>query len=160
MKDLIRKKSKYLDIPTVLEVVKERLVEHRFNIDNYDIPTGSIDGRRNTLDKVVLGLYRRVSVRAEARKDDITLDIEWGGLISSCSVSAFQFFIVSMAIFRSLELQGIIIAAMIGVLGVFLNLVMFFAMRTRFIARIRRDLHDLEVAMKEDKGRRTVLGRL
>ncbi len=160
MKDLIRKKSKYLDIPTVLEAIKERLVEHRFNIDNYDIPTGSIDGRRNNLDKVVLGLYKKISVRAEMEKDDLILDIKWGGLISSCSVSAGQFFFVSLAIFRSFEVQGILISALIGALGVFLNLVLFFAMRARIISRIRRDLRDLESAMKEKKGKKTVLGRL
>jgi hypothetical protein len=160
MKDLVRKKSKYLDISTVLEAVKERLVEHRFNIDNYDIPTGSIDGRRNNLDKVVLGLYRKVSVRAEMNKDEITLDIKWGGLISSCSVSALQFFFISLAIFRSFEAQGIFISALIGALGIFLNLMFFFGMRARIISRIRRDLHDLEIAMKDKKGKKTVLGRL
>jgi hypothetical protein len=160
MKDLIKKRSKYLDIPTVLEAIKERLVEYRFNIDNYDIKTGSIDGRRNNLDKVVLGLYRKISIHAELSNEELILDFKWGGLISSCSVSALQFFFVSLAIFRSFELQGILVSALIGALGVFLNLVLFFAMRARVISRIRRDLRDLEKAMKEKKGMKTVLGRL
>lgn len=151
MKDLITKRSKHLEIPPVLQAVKERMVEARFNIDDYDIKSGRIFGRRNNLDKIILGLYRKVSITISKENNDISIEMTWGGLISSCSISAFQFFIVTIAILRNLEFQGFIIALLIGVLGVFLNLIAFFALRARMISRMKRDLNDLE---KAEKGNR------
>lgn len=153
MKDLVTKRSKRLEIPLVLETVKERMIESRFNIDDYNIKSGRIDGRRNNLDKVIMGLYRKASIKVSKEKDDISIQVEWSGLISSGGVSAFQFFIVSIAILRNLGIQGLIISLLMGALGVFLNLVAFFALRARMISRMKRDLNDLEKAEREKRKR-------
>ncbi len=160
MKDTISRHSKHLEIPPVLEAIKERLVEARFNIDNYDIPTGSIDGRRNNMDKVILGLYRKVSIRAEKKKDHLNIEIKWGGLISSCSISALQFFIVPLAFLRSFGTQGVIISGLIGILGISLNLIIFFALRAKIISTIKRDLHDLEKARMKRKRKKNLMDGL
>lgn len=151
MKDLVTRRSKQLDVTHVLEAIKERLVESRFNIDDYDIKAGSIHGRRNNLDKVVLGLYKKVTVKVDKVDDEISVELKWGGLISSASISAIQFFIVSFAIFRNLDFRGFLIALLIGVLGVCLNLVAFVALRGRLVSKIKRDLADLEQAAKQKK---------
>ncbi len=151
MKDLVTKSSKYLEISDILQSTKERMVEVRFNIDNYDIKSGRIDGRRNNLDKVILGLYRKANVLVTKENDKISVEVTWGGLISSGSISAFQFFIVAIAILRNMELQGLVIALLIGVLGIFLNQIAFFALRARLISKIKRDLNDLEKAAKANK---------
>jgi hypothetical protein len=151
MKDLVTRSSKYLDISDILQSTKERMVELRFNIDNYDIKSGRIDGRRNNLGKVVLGLYRKANVLVTKDNDKISVEVTWGGLISSGSISAFQFFIVAIAILRNMGYQGLVISLLIGVLGVFLNQVAFFALRARLVSKIKRDLYDLEKAAKAKK---------
>jgi hypothetical protein len=153
MKDLVTKRSKHLDIPLVLETIKERMIEFRFNIDEYNNKTGRIIGRRNNLDKVILGLYRKVSIQVSKEKIDLSIEVEWSGLKSAGGVSAFQFFIVSFAILRNLGAQGMIISLLMGALGVFLNLVAFFALRGRMISRMKRDLNDLEKAEREKRKR-------
>ncbi|MGA1865892.1 MAG: hypothetical protein ACMUFK_00325, partial [Thermoplasmatota archaeon] len=62
MKDLIEKSPSKLDGPSIMEAVKERMVEYRFNIDEYNLSTRRIEGRRNNLDKVILGLNRKLAV--------------------------------------------------------------------------------------------------
>ena len=153
MKDLVTKRTKRLDIPLVLETVKERMIEFRFNIDEYDIKSGRIIGRRNNLDKVIMGLYKKVSIHVSKENDDLSIDVEWSGLISSGGVSAFQFFIVSIAILRNLGIQGLIISLLMGALGIFLNLVAFFALRARMVSKMKRDLNDLEKAEREKRKR-------
>ena len=134
------------------------MIESRFNIDDYDIKSGRIEGRRNNMDKVILGLYRKASIKVSKEDDEISIEVEWGGLKSSGSVSAFQFFIVSIAILRNLGLQGLIISLLMGALGVFLNLVAFFGLRARMTSRMKRDLNDLDKAERDKRKRSKMEG--
>jgi hypothetical protein len=151
MKDNFSKRSKHLQVPEVLQAIKERMVETRFNIDDYDIKTGGICARRNNLDKVVMGLYRRARISVTKEKDEVTVEMKWGGLISSASLSAVQFFLVAIAILRNLGLQGVLIALLISMAGIFINLTLFFALRARIVSRIKRDLNDLDRAHKQKR---------
>ncbi|MFW3146257.1 MAG: hypothetical protein ACMUIE_05550 [Thermoplasmatota archaeon] len=151
MKDRIIRRSRYLTIPHVLEAIKERLVEFRFNIDLYDIKSGEIDSRRNSLDKIVIGLYRKAKIKVQQEKKggEISIDITWGGLLFPFLLSGIWFFVVSLAVLKGMGAKGLLISTLIGLLGVSLNVLIFYVMRARFISRIKRDLHDLESYERE-----------
>ncbi|MGA1820631.1 MAG: hypothetical protein ACMUHU_06450 [Thermoplasmatota archaeon] len=151
MKDLIGKTAKKLDIPPVLEVIKERMVENRFNIDEYDVKTGTIEGRRNNLDKVILGLNRKLKVSVGKQKEELSVELTWGFLARNCTITGFEFFIIAMAILRNFQIRGFIIALLIGGVGALVNLGLFFLLRYRMTTVMRRDLDDLETALEEGK---------
>ncbi|MGA1872929.1 MAG: hypothetical protein ACMUHY_04595 [Thermoplasmatota archaeon] len=151
MKDVIRKNTKKLDIPSVLEAIKERMVENRFNIDDYDISSGRIEGRRNNLDKVVLGLNRKLEGHVTKDKDRLEVELKWGYIPRNCIISGVEFLIVAMAVLRSFEMNGFLISLAIGAAGVVLNLGMFTVLRYRMTSTIQRDLDDLENALEEGK---------
>lgn len=153
MRDIISKKTRKLTIPLVLETVKERLIELRFNIDHYNIADGEIEGRRNSLDKIILGLYRktRVKVSLSEKKESVRIDIGWGGLLTALLITGVWFFFISLAILRNMGLQGVLISLIIAFIGISLNLVLFYVMRARFLYRVKRDLHDLELHLEESE---------
>ncbi|MGA1792990.1 MAG: hypothetical protein ACMUHM_03475 [Thermoplasmatota archaeon] len=151
MKDQITKTAKKLDIPPVLGAIKERMVEHRFNIDDYDVKKGTIEGRRNNLDKVIIGLNRKLQVFVKKDNDEISVELHWGFLPRNCTVTGFEFFIIAMAILRNFQLNGFLIALLIGGVGAILNLGLFFLLRYRMTSVMRRDLDDLEIALEEGK---------
>jgi hypothetical protein len=153
IKDRIRKKTRSLGIPLVLETVKERLVELRFNIDVYDISEGKIEARRNSLDKIVLGLYRkaRVEIKKDDEKEDLSIDIKWGGIVSAFVLTGVWFFAVTLAILRDLGARGVMLSILIGLFGISINMILFYVMRARFIMKVKRDLHDLELDLEEKK---------
>lgn len=149
--DRIRKKTSRLGVPTVLEAVKERLVELSFNIDNYDISSGRIEARRNRLDKIVLGLYRRawIEVRFDPKKEDLVINVRWGGLYSAVLLTGIWFFAISLAVLKDLGLRGVMLSFMLGLLGISMNLIFFYIMRVRFLRMVKRDLLDLESHHRE-----------
>lgn len=153
IKDRIRKKTRSLGIPLVLETLKERFVELRFNIDVYDISEGKIEARRNSLDRIVLGLYRRarVEVKKDDEKENLSIDIKWGGLVSAFALTGAWFFAVTLAILRDLGARGVMLSVLIGLFGVSINMILFYVMRARFIMKVKRDLHDLELDLEEKK---------
>lgn len=151
MKDLIEKSPSKLDGPSIMEAVKERMVEYRFNIDEYNLSTRRIEGRRNNLDKVILGLNRKLAVSICKDKDRITIDLKWSSLLGNCLISGFEFFIIAMAVFRSFELGGFLISLAIGAFGASINLVLFMVLRWKLRSLIKRDLEDLEKALEEGK---------
>jgi hypothetical protein len=154
MKDTLERKDSRLKVQTVLGAVKERLVEYRFNIDIYDLKDGALTGRRNTLDKIVLGLYRNVSVLVKktdgGHTGDLSITLEWGGLLLS-NILTFAFtFLVAYAILKGEGLIAFAYSIPVGFLFVILNLGLFILMRVRIRKRIKEDLRDLE---KEEKRR-------
>ncbi|MBN1539970.1 MAG: hypothetical protein JW939_07485 [Candidatus Thermoplasmatota archaeon] len=151
MKDLIQKCPSKLDAPSVMETIKERMVEYRFNIDEYDLSTRRIEGRRNNLDKVILGLNRKLAVSICKEKDRITIDLKWSSLLSNCAISGFEFFFIAMAVFRSFEFGGFLISLAIGAFGALINLLLFMVLRLKLGSTIERDLDDLEKALEEGK---------
>jgi hypothetical protein len=151
MKDLIGKTVSQLEIPPVLEAIKERMVESRFNIDQYTVNFGMIEGRRNNLDKVILGLNRKLNVSVTKEKEEMKIELSWGFLVRNCLISGFEFFIISIALLRSFQLSGFLISLFIGAVGIALNLGLFFLFRYRFIRMIKRDLDDLKRALEEGK---------
>jgi hypothetical protein len=157
MKDLLEKRDSGLKVPTVLEAVKERLVEHRFNIDVYDIKDGELKGRRNSLDKMVLGLYRNVSVNVDreerGRSGDLSISINWGGLVFP-NILTFAFtFLIAYAVFKGEGAMALLYSLPVGLLFVLVNLIFFTIMRTRILFRIKQDLKDLEKEIRK-KGRK------
>ncbi|MEA3559307.1 MAG: hypothetical protein U9R75_08650 [Candidatus Thermoplasmatota archaeon] len=133
--------------------MKERFVELRFNIDVYDISEGKIEARRNSLDRIVLGLYRRarVEVKKDDEKENLSIDIKWGGLVSAFALTGAWFFAVTLAILRDLGARGVMLSVLIGFFGVSINMILFYVMRARFIMKVKRDLHDLELDLEEKK---------
>jgi len=148
MMDLLTRKGSRLKVPTVLEAIKERLVEYRFNIDLYDIKEGILKGRRNTLDKMVLGLYRNVSVNIERTEDknegDLSINIRWGGLFFANLLTFIFTFLIAYAAMKGQGTIAFLYSIPIGFLFVLLNLTLFTIMRTRILMRIKQDLKDLE----------------
>ncbi|MBN1389697.1 MAG: hypothetical protein JXA22_03535 [Candidatus Thermoplasmatota archaeon] len=151
MKDLIKKDICKLDIPNVMEAIKERMVEYRFNIDDYDLPSGTMEGRRNNLHKVIMGLNRKLTVSVQKDKRKIQIDLKWSSIFSNCVISWFEFFIIAMAVFRFMGLGGFLISIAVGFLGASLNLALFFVLRFKMISIMKRDLEDIEMAMVEGK---------
>lgn len=155
MKDLIHGNESDIKVSALLGTIKERLVEYRFNIDEYDHKKGRLKARRNSLDKIISGLYRNIEV--EIRKDEKTkeMDIElrWGGLLVTNILTFIFTFLVSYAIFQGQGTMGFLLSIPVGLVAVILNLVLFFVMRLRLTSTIRKDIMDLERAEKKKKGR-------
>jgi len=156
MKDLIQRRSSDLKVQTILGTIKERLVEFRFNIDVYDHKAGTLKGRRNSLDRMVLGLYRNVAVNVtkDEREKEIDIELDWGGLISSNLITFIIIFLVSYAILKGQGYMGALISIPVGLIFVAINLSLFALMRVRIISLIKKDLKDLEREGKSRKGRR------
>ncbi|HHD15195.1 MAG TPA: hypothetical protein ENK47_00635 [Euryarchaeota archaeon] len=156
MKDHVRKVNSPLKVPTILGTIKERLVEYRFNIDHYDIKEGSIRARRNSLDKMVLGLYRniRVLVKKDERSQDISIDLQWGGLISSNIITFLLIFFVAYAFLKGSGWMGFLYSIPFAAAAVMMNLFFFMLLRNRLINLIKRDLVDLERELKRKSRRR------
>jgi hypothetical protein len=155
MLDLLERRGSILKVPTVLEAIKERLVEYRFNIDLYDIKEGTLKGRRNTLDKMVLGLYRKVKVdidrKDEKKEADISISIRWGGLFFANLLTFVFTFLIAYAVMKEQGMIALLYSIPVGFLFVLLNLALFTIMRTRILMRIKQDLKDLE---KEERRRK------
>lgn len=148
MLDLLERRGSSLKVPTVLEAIKERLVEYRFNIDLYDIKEGTLKGRRNTLDKMVLGLYRNVTVNIDKKDDkkegDLSINIRWGGLFFANLLTFIFTFLIAYAVMKEQGMIALVYSIPVGFLFVLLNLTLFTIMRTRILMRIKQDLKDLE----------------
>ncbi len=146
MKDQLSQKADLLEVPIVLQTVKERLIEKRFNIDTYDRPGGLIKARRNSLDMVVIGAYRRtsISVRKDGETGKIGVDLEWGGVAFGAVVTFLELFLVSIAILRELGLTGVLISCLIALIGTAINIILFNYLRARFRSVLSRDIRDLD----------------
>ncbi len=146
MKDLIQRKSSDLKVQTILGTIKERLVEFRFNIDVYDHKEGTLKGRRNSLDRMVLGLYRNVavSVSKDEKDKEINIELDWGGLISSNLITFIIILLISYAILKGQGYMGVLISIPVGLVFVAINLSLFALMRVRITSLIKKDLKDLE----------------
>jgi len=151
MKDLITKTAKKLELPPVLEAIKERMVEYRFNIDEYDMKTGIMIGRRNNLDKVIFGLNRKLSVSVRKEKDDISVELTWGFIGRNCIITGFEFFFIALAILRNFQIKGLLFALLFGGVGALVNLGILLLLRYRMTSVIKKDLDDLEAALEEGK---------
>ena len=158
MKDRISSKARHVSVPDVLEVVKERLVERRFNIEQYNRIEGTILGRRNRLDKIIVGLYRRVVVRVEKekkgdKKNEISITMEWSGAYSASAVTFFEAGLISLAILKDLGFKGFLLSVLVGSIGALINMIAFNLLRVRMNAILKQDIRDLEEEAGERKGR-------
>lgn len=145
MKDQLSQKADQLEVPTVLQAVKERLIEKRFNIDTYDRTCGLIKARRNSLDMVVIGAYRKtsISVQKDRETGKIGVDLEWGGVAFGAVVTFLELFLVSIAILSELGLTGLLISGLIALIGTAINIILFNYLRARFRSVLSRDIRDL-----------------
>ncbi len=147
IKDRIRREESRVPIPSILAAIKERLVEYRFNIDNFDIRDGTLKGRRNSLDKMVTGLYRNVKVGVENVTKDRGLDItiEWGGLVFSNLLTFAFILLISYAILKGEGPIAWIYSLVPALFFVVLNIVLFSLMRAKILELIKKDIQDLDV---------------
>lgn len=150
IRDLIQDEDARVDIPTMLSAIKERLVEYRFNIDSFDIRDGTLKGRRNSLDKMVTGLYRnvRVSVERITKDKGLSIHIEWGGLLFSNLLTFALIMLISYAILKGEGPIAWAYSVVPAILFVFLNIALFYMMRSKILALIKEDVKDLDKAKK------------
>jgi len=145
MKETIRRKGEHLEVAVVLETIKERLIEKRFNLDTYDRKEGRIESRRNRLDKIILGAYRKVAIVVDKTENGrIDIEFEWGGMTTAASISFMEVFLVSAAVLRGFGAEGILAAVLFGLIGSSINGVFFHALRIRFDRMLIKDIGDLE----------------
>ncbi len=145
MKGQLSQKADQLEVPTVLQAVKERLIEKRFNIDTYDRTGGTIQARRNSLDMVVIGAYRRtsISVKKDQETGKIGVEFQWGGVAFGALVTFAELFLISIAILRELGSTGLLISCLIALIGTAINIILFNYLRARFRSVLSRDIRDL-----------------
>lgn len=145
MKGQLSQKADQLEVPTVLQAVKERLIEKRFNIDTYDRAGGTIQARRNSLNMVVIGAYRKtsISVKKDEETGKIGVEFEWGGVAFGALVTFAELFLISIAILRELGSTGLLIAGLIALIGTAINIILFNYLRARFRSVLSRDIRDL-----------------
>ena len=145
MKGQLSQKADQIEVPTVLQAVKERLIEKRFNIDTYDRTGGTIQARRNSLDMVVIGAYRRtsISVKKDEETGKIGVELEWGGVAFGAVVTFTELFLISIAILRELGSTGLLISGLIALIGTAINIILFNYLRARFRSVLSRDIRDL-----------------
>ena len=153
IKDLIRRDESRVEIPAILGAIKERLVESRFNIDNFDIRDGILKGRRNSLDKMVTGLYRNVKIYVERTSKDkgLLIEVDWGGLVFSNILTFILILLISYAILKGQGPIAWIYSIIPALMFVVLNIALFAMMRAKILALIKKDIHDLERVKKGPK---------
>ena len=146
MQDEIVRKTRHLNTSTVMEAIKERLIEHRFNIDTYERINGKIEARRNNLQMILSGLYRKVKINIDLNeeKEKVKIRLEWYGYFSSATVSFVEFFLVSLLVLQRYGVNGLLGSVLIGTFGSFVNMIMFAILKARMESAIKRDLWDLE----------------
>lgn len=151
MRDVITRKARHLNNSIVMEAIKERLIEKRFNIDRYERVNGLIEARRNNLYMILMGLYRkvRILVDMDEDKEKIRINLDWSGFFSSSTISFVEAFLISMLILRNSGINGVLGAVLIGVFFSFLNMILFSILRGKTNSAIKRDLWDLERSEKD-----------
>lgn len=153
MQDEIVRKTRHLNTSTVMEAVKERLIEHRFNIDAYERINGRIEARRNNLQMILVGLYRKVKIDIDLNeeKEKVSIKLDWFGYFSSAMVSFVEFFLISLLVLQQFGINGLLGSILFGTFGSFLNMIMFAILKARLSLAIKRDLWDLERSMMKDE---------
>ena len=156
MNDRVCSEAGHIQLPEILGVVKERLVERRFNIDEYDRIGGTLSARRNRVDKMVEGLYRKVKIKVakEKKEREACIYLEWSGAYSASAVTFFEAGLISLAVLRGLGLEGIhgiLISVLVGAMGSLLNMIAFNILRVRLTRTLRQDIRDLEEEGAERK---------
>jgi hypothetical protein len=153
MKDHLQKKVSNLSVQSILGTIKERLVEYRFNIDIFDHKEGRLKGRRNSLDRMVLGLYRNVEVKVTKDEKEGRLDIEliWGGLFFSNLMTFLITFLISYALLKGQGFMGVMISIPVGLIFVIINLSLFYVLRKRLLSLIKKDIQVLDRESKKKK---------
>jgi hypothetical protein len=151
MRDVITRKARNLNNSVVMETIKERLIEKRFNIDRYERANGLIEARRNNLYMILTGLYRKVGIQVEMneKSERIKIYLKWSGFFSSSTITFVEVFLISMLVLRDSGLSGVLGAVLIGMFFSFLNLVLFSILRNKLHTEIKRDIWDLERSGKD-----------
>ncbi|MDG6226050.1 MAG: hypothetical protein QCI82_11140 [Candidatus Thermoplasmatota archaeon] len=121
-----------------LDIVKDVLMDARFNIDSYDRGSGTLTARRNDLTLILLGLYRRVKVTLGPASNRITLD--WGGGLAASAVSFLQGMLVSLFFFRREGIDDVLASILIGLFMALINMLLFVYLRFRLVRKIKRSL--------------------
>ena len=151
MHNAISRKTRHLDAPTVMGAIKERLIEKRFNIDRFERINGLIEGRRNNLHMILLGLYRKVKVRVVVNKEteNVWINLNWSGYYSSYMITFVEVFLLSLLFLRSYGVNGLLGSVMFGLLFSNINMVLFIVLKSLLAQDIKRDLWDLETSLMD-----------
>ncbi|MGA1820974.1 MAG: hypothetical protein ACMUIG_00445 [Thermoplasmatota archaeon] len=153
MQDEIVRKTRHLNTSTVMEAIKERLIEHRFNIETYERINGKIEARRNNLQMILSGLYRKVKIDIDMNKEKekVKITLDWYGYFSSATVSFVEFFLLSLLVLQGYGINGLLGSVLIGTFGSFINMILFAILKARIASSIKRDLWDLERSLMPDE---------
>lgn len=153
MQNIISRKTRYLDTPTVMGSVKERLIEKRFNIDRFERMNGLIEGRRNNLHMILLGLYRKVKVKVKVDREseNVVVRLAWSGYYSSYMITFVEVFLLSLLFLKTYGTGGVLGSVLLGVLFSDINLVLYMVLKYLLTREIKRDIWDLEKSLRDQE---------